>query len=335
MNPPGQAHTSEGQLTIRVQFQTNISYPAHGQMFLTGSLPQLTNWGSGCCMKSSLNSWQYDIEIEIEPGCTKVIEFQYMYNLVRSSTSRSSDVMESSETASPVWQSRISRCKLHLSKLLDHIKRNNKTRTDASSSNVKVVVQVTGVESYPDTELFIVGTNPKVGDLDIKNARLMKKIDTCKTYHSTIYIDPSTSFSFWFSLIRKSGLLFNGNTASFSDEEAKEEEPAIVWNSGIGVVARPASISTVVHLLDNWDFAIGPCPSVAANLIPVSAPSIKGDQSNDKIDSRLSCKICWEEEAQTAFIPCGHAGTCWRCSTKVKKCPICRSHISKAIRIYF
>ena len=326
--------TTGAKRLLRVQFHANISYQSRSQMVLTGSLPQLTSWGYGCCMKASSTSWQYDIDIEVEQESKDTIEFQYMYCLVKSSNPINLNRSRPLEAATPVWQSKISRCKLELAKVLDHIAvKSSKKNESGDSQKVKVIVQATGVDSSADVDLFMIGTNTELGDLDMRNARWMKKM-AAGTYHSTIYINPSTSFVFWFSLIRKSSSFFNRNTAFLGN--LSDDEPSVLWTSGVGCVSRPASISTVIHLLDNWDLILGPELPVTYDAAADSGQNSRLEKMapNDSSDSRLMCKICWEEEPQTAFIPCGHAGTCWRCSLKLDKCPICRSQIRKSIRIF-
>ncbi|KMQ83398.1 inhibitor of apoptosis [Lasius niger] len=51
-------------------------------------------------------------------------------------------------------------------------------------------------------------------------------------------------------------------------------------------------------------------------------------------DGRL-CKICYLEDYNTIFIPCGHILACENCATSVTKCPICRKEFSNVVRAYF
>ena len=51
------------------------------------------------------------------------------------------------------------------------------------------------------------------------------------------------------------------------------------------------------------------------------------------------CVICTVTKAEIAFIPCGHKKTCTACSDKLIKsnkpvCPICRSIIKDAIKVF-
>ena len=48
------------------------------------------------------------------------------------------------------------------------------------------------------------------------------------------------------------------------------------------------------------------------------------------------CSICFDRKVESAFVPCGHATTCMRCSTLVEAdgCPICRAEIAMVLKIY-
>ena len=47
------------------------------------------------------------------------------------------------------------------------------------------------------------------------------------------------------------------------------------------------------------------------------------------------CKICYENEFNMVFLPCGHVTTCTKCAERLFRCPICRSYIENYHRIYF
>lgn len=47
------------------------------------------------------------------------------------------------------------------------------------------------------------------------------------------------------------------------------------------------------------------------------------------------CKICYECEFNTAFIPCGHVVACAKCASAVTACPMCREPFDSVTRIYF
>lgn len=51
-------------------------------------------------------------------------------------------------------------------------------------------------------------------------------------------------------------------------------------------------------------------------------------------DARI-CQICMDNEVATAFCPCGHVVCCVECSAMCKECPLCRSQITYAQRVFF
>ena len=51
-------------------------------------------------------------------------------------------------------------------------------------------------------------------------------------------------------------------------------------------------------------------------------------------DARI-CQICMDMEVATAFCPCGHVVCCVDCSVMCKECPLCRSQITYAQRVFF
>lgn len=54
-------------------------------------------------------------------------------------------------------------------------------------------------------------------------------------------------------------------------------------------------------------------------------------------DSVKDCVICCENECDSVFMPCGHAGVCNTCALKLlestKLCHICRKHIEKVLKM--
>lgn len=66
----------------------------------------------------------------------------------------------------------------------------------------------------------------------------------------------------------------------------------------------------------------------------IQAPSEKSDEDEEKKDSRL-CKICYNNEYNTIFLPCGHVIACAKCASSVTKCPACRQPFESVTRVYF
>lgn len=82
----------------------------------------------------------------------------------------------------------------------------------------------------------------------------------------------------------------------------------------------------------------------AANVVAM-IPKIKQDDcdSDDMtgtagskcIQDEKLCKICYENEYNTVFLPCGHIVACAKCSMSVQKCPTCRKGFTQISRVYF
>ena len=51
--------------------------------------------------------------------------------------------------------------------------------------------------------------------------------------------------------------------------------------------------------------------------------------------SDMSCKICYDNECNTIFLPCGHIIACAKCASSVTKCPACRQPFNSVVRAYF
>ena len=48
----------------------------------------------------------------------------------------------------------------------------------------------------------------------------------------------------------------------------------------------------------------------------------------------IMCKICFERERDTCFLPCRHVSTCSECAKRCKVCCICREKIRNKLEIY-
>lgn len=53
-----------------------------------------------------------------------------------------------------------------------------------------------------------------------------------------------------------------------------------------------------------------------------------------KYDDVLQCVICMNEYKSYMVTPCNHICLCKKCSTDVKKCPICRSDIVSIVKVF-
>ena len=58
------------------------------------------------------------------------------------------------------------------------------------------------------------------------------------------------------------------------------------------------------------------------------------NSSTEKVGN-LNCIICFDNQIQVVFLPCGHQLACLTCSQKMQTCPICRKEIESKLRTYF
>ncbi|GKV53751.1 hypothetical protein SLEP1_g60267 [Rubroshorea leprosula] len=62
------------------------------------------------------------------------------------------------------------------------------------------------------------------------------------------------------------------------------------------------------------------------------------DESDDDLYDGKLCAICYDEQRNCFFVPCGHCATCYECAKRIfdgenKKCPVCRRLIGKVRRL--
>lgn len=68
-----------------------------------------------------------------------------------------------------------------------------------------------------------------------------------------------------------------------------------------------------------------------------STPTSQEEQKkpSSSIPEEKLCKICYANEYNTAFLPCGHVVACAKCASSVTKCPMCRKPFADVMRVYF
>jgi len=73
---------------------------------------------------------------------------------------------------------------------------------------------------------------------------------------------------------------------------------------------------------------------------PTSILSFRGSTFTDIVESEQLCFICYDNAPGAALLECGHAGMCVDCAVHLMerpgrqaRCPICRTHISNALRL--
>lgn len=68
---------------------------------------------------------------------------------------------------------------------------------------------------------------------------------------------------------------------------------------------------------------------------PERDDSAVSSNGNITFVSDQACKICYESQYNTAFLPCGHVVSCNNCAKLLSECPMCRCEIEKTINVYF
>jgi baculoviral IAP repeat-containing protein 7/8 len=82
---------------------------------------------------------------------------------------------------------------------------------------------------------------------------------------------------------------------------------------------------------------LAPSCSTSISEKPVASLSDKAtsdEEEEERKDSKL-CKICYNNEYNTIFLPCGHVIACAKCASSVTKCPACRQPFDNVMRVYF
>ncbi|CAK1585402.1 unnamed protein product [Parnassius mnemosyne] len=79
-----------------------------------------------------------------------------------------------------------------------------------------------------------------------------------------------------------------------------------------------------------------PAPKEEKEATSTSTASQSNSEKEDVVveDSKL-CKICYAEERNVCFVPCGHVVACAKCALSTDKCPMCRRTFTNAVRLYF
>ncbi|CAK1555298.1 unnamed protein product [Leptosia nina] len=59
------------------------------------------------------------------------------------------------------------------------------------------------------------------------------------------------------------------------------------------------------------------------------------EKEENPVEDTMLCKICYAEERNVCFVPCGHVVACAKCALSTDKCPMCRRTFTDAVRLYF
>lgn len=66
----------------------------------------------------------------------------------------------------------------------------------------------------------------------------------------------------------------------------------------------------------------------------VTNESTSQNELEENVDTKNKCVVCYENDKEFVFIPCGHFATCAKCSFSMSLCPICRTAITTKQRVY-
>lgn len=75
--------------------------------------------------------------------------------------------------------------------------------------------------------------------------------------------------------------------------------------------------------------------SVVATATLSTTSNTKEATAEATIAEEKLCKICYADEYNTAFLPCGHVVACAKCASSVSKCPVCRKPFTNVMRVFF
>lgn len=78
-----------------------------------------------------------------------------------------------------------------------------------------------------------------------------------------------------------------------------------------------------------------PAPAAAAPPAAEAKPVADSEKEDPPVDDSRLCKICYVEERNVCFVPCGHVVACAKCALSTGKCPMCRRTFQNAVRLYF
>ncbi|XP_045499130.1 baculoviral IAP repeat-containing protein 3-like isoform X2 [Colias croceus] len=68
---------------------------------------------------------------------------------------------------------------------------------------------------------------------------------------------------------------------------------------------------------------------------PANNTNSTTEKEETPVEDTKLCKICFAEERNVCFVPCGHVVACAKCALSTDKCPMCRRTFTNAVRLYF
>lgn len=122
---------------------------------------------------------------------------------------------------------------------------------------------------------------------------------------------------------------------------AKKDTPSEQKGSDVGPANSPQPSTSGVTSAETTSLPSSQSSSLSASAEMVNCPTVNGSGSSMEEDetepnpkSDRTCKICYVNEYNTAFLPCGHVVACAKCASSVTACPLCRKEFTNVMRIY-
>ncbi|QNV47889.1 inhibitor of apoptosis-2 [Alphabaculovirus altersperidaniae] len=87
------------------------------------------------------------------------------------------------------------------------------------------------------------------------------------------------------------------------------------------------------HIYPNLSVELGVAGKNNDDAISIFSDDKANSFATANVDD-IMCKICFERERDTCFLPCRHVSTCSECAKRCKVCCICREKIKNKLEIY-
>uniref|UniRef100_A0A2M4A2T7 Putative apoptosis 1 inhibitor n=1 Tax=Anopheles triannulatus TaxID=58253 RepID=A0A2M4A2T7_9DIPT len=126
-----------------------------------------------------------------------------------------------------------------------------------------------------------------------------------------------------------------------ADEEAASSQPSTsgVSSNGSSLMSTSPATSSGISSPAPGDDA-RTSSSSETTVVPKPASTIgcavegDDDAANRGISDGKICKICYVNEYNIAFLPCGHVVACAKCASSVTKCPMCQQPFYNVLKLY-
>ncbi|RZC35564.1 BIR and/or zf-C3HC4 3 domain containing protein [Asbolus verrucosus] len=125
-----------------------------------------------------------------------------------------------------------------------------------------------------------------------------------------------------------------GGLKDWEDNDDPWEQHAL-WFPKCGYLITTKGEGFVDEVRNKLKTEQNPLPnSSSASTKEASAESKSEGGGAAQDDLSKMCKICFINEIEVVFIPCGHLLACIECSLSLKTCPVCRQRFDGAMRVF-